>query len=53
MRGNDQDYKDKNCSFSIDYWKCPCGKINSNHSEICVKCGKERPVLCRLERICY
>ncbi len=50
---NNLDSTKEDHSFTIDYWKCPCGKINSNHSEICIKCGKERPVLCTIEKIGY
>ena len=53
MEANDQDYTDNDCKFTINYWKCPCGKTNSEHYETCVKCGKLRPMLCTSERIGY
>ena len=53
MKTNDLNSAGNNSHFTIDYWKCPCGKVNSNHSEICVKCGKERPMLCTIQKISY
>ena len=53
LKTNDLDSTDNDNHFSIDYWKCPCGKLNSNHSEICVKCGKERPLITTIQKIFY
>ena len=53
MKNNDLNSRDKSNRVTIDYWKCSCGKTNSNHSELCVKCGKERPLLCTMEKISY
>ena len=50
---SDQSSEYSDNHFTIGYWICSCGKKNSNHSEICVKCGKERPVLCTVEKISY
>jgi len=40
-----------NKNKKIVYWHCPCGKENNNHSEICVKCGKERTLNCEITKI--
>ena len=53
MKTNDLDSTGNYYRVTIDYWKCSCGKVNSNHSEICVKCGKERPLLCKFQKISY
>jgi len=53
MKINDLNSTDNNNHFTIDYWECSCEKINSNHSELCVKCGKERPLLCTIQKISF
>ena len=51
MKINDYNPTHNNNRFTIDYWQCSCGRENSSHSEICVKCGKERPLFCTIKKI--
>ena len=53
MKINYSDPTNNNNRFTIDYWLCSCGKENSNHSEICVKCGKQRPIECTIKKVSY
>ena len=52
MKSNNQNFPGNN-DVTVNYWKCSCGKINSNHYELCIKCGKERPLLCTMQTVSY